>query len=57
MPTVAMSDPFLVGDHPVGPGQRPYVVAEMSGNHNGELDRALALVDAVAAAGAQALKL
>ena len=52
-----MSDPFLVGDHPVGPGQRPYVVAEMSGNHNGDLDRALALVDAVAAAGVHALKL
>jgi N-acetylneuraminate synthase len=29
----------------------------MSGNHNGDLDRALAIVDAVAASGAQALKL
>ena len=36
---------------------RPYVVAELSGNHNGDLDRALALVDAVADAGAHAVKL
>lgn len=46
-----MNDTFF------GPHQRPYIVAEMSGNHNGSLERALALVDAVAAAGAQALKI
>ncbi|ASW55279.1 pseudaminic acid synthase [Plantactinospora sp. KBS50] len=51
------SEPFTVGDHRIGPGQRPYIVAELSGNHNGDLDRALALVDAVAEAGAHALKL
>ncbi|SIQ94737.1 pseudaminic acid synthase [Micromonospora avicenniae] len=46
-----------IGPHRVGPGERPLVVAEMSGNHNGSLDRALAIVDAVAASGAHALKL
>jgi len=46
-----------IGKHMVGPGHRPFVIAEMSGNHNGSLDRALAIVDAVAASGAQALKL
>lgn len=46
-----------IGKHTIGPGHRPFVIAEMSGNHNGSLDRALAIVDAVAAAGAQALKL
>ncbi|PIW30979.1 MAG: pseudaminic acid synthase [Rhodospirillales bacterium CG15_BIG_FIL_POST_REV_8_21_14_020_66_15] len=41
----------------VGPGQPPYVIAEMSGNHNGDLDRALALVDMAAEMGADAVKL
>lgn len=35
----------------------PLIIAEMSGNHGGSLESALALVDAVAASGAQALKL
>lgn len=41
----------------IGLGQRPFVIAEMSGNHNGSLDRALLLVEAAASAGAHALKL
>ncbi|MBB5874392.1 N-acetylneuraminate synthase [Allocatelliglobosispora scoriae] len=46
-----------IAGHPVGPDVRPFVIAEMSGNHNGSLDRALAIVDAVAGTGAHALKL
>jgi len=46
-----------IGKHAIGPGHPPFVIAEMSGNHNGDLDRALAIVEAVAASGAQALKL
>lgn len=46
-----------VGAHRVGPGEPTFVIAEMSGNHNGDLDRALQIVDAVAKTGAQALKL
>jgi pseudaminic acid synthase len=46
-----------IGKHTIGPGHRPFVIAEMSGNHNGSLDRALAIVDAVAESGVQALKL
>ncbi len=37
--------------------KKPFIVAEMSGNHNQSLERALAIVDAVADAGAHALKL
>lgn len=35
----------------------PFIIAEMSGNHNQSLDRALAIVDAIANSGAHALKL
>lgn len=41
----------------IGPGYPPYMVAELSGNHNGDLGRALALIDAAHAAGADAVKL
>lgn len=46
-----------IGRHTVGSEAPPFVIAEMSGNHNGSLQRALAIVDAVADAGAHALKL
>ena len=43
--------------HQIGQNHKPFIIAEMSGNHNQSLDRALALVDAAAAAGAHCLKL
>ncbi len=41
----------------IGINHKPFVIAEMSGNHNQSLERALQLVDAAAEAGAHALKL
>jgi pseudaminic acid synthase len=46
-----------IGHIPVGPGHKPFIIAEMSGNHNQSLERALAIVDAAAEAGAHAIKL
>jgi pseudaminic acid synthase len=44
-------------DHEIGAGRRPYLIAEMSGNHNQSLDRALEIVDAAAEYGADAIKM
>ena len=52
-----MSADFAIAGRKIGPGEPPFVIAELSGNHNGVLDRALALVDAAADAGAEAVKL
>ena len=49
--------PFEIAGRPIGPAHPPYIVAELSGNHNGDLDRALALVEMAAKAGADAVKL
>jgi N-acetylneuraminate synthase len=49
--------PFAIAGRPIGPTHPPLVIAELSGNHNGRLDRALALIDAAADSGAEAVKL
>ena len=46
-----------IGHRLIGPKHIPFIIAEMSGNHNQSLDRALEIVDAAANAGAHALKL
>lgn len=45
-----------IGSHAVGPGNRCYLVAEIGINHNGDVSLARAMVDAAAAAGADAVK-
>lgn len=41
----------------IGPAHPPYIIAEISGNHNGDIGRALALIDAAKDSGADAVKL
>lgn len=41
----------------IGPEHPPYVICELSGNHNGSLDRALTMIDAAADTGCDAIKI
>lgn len=41
----------------ISPAHEPYIICEISGNHNGSLDRALKLVEIAAQTGADAIKL
>lgn len=50
-------DPIKIKNRMIGPDYPPFVIAEMSGNHNQSLDRALKIVEAAAKAGAHAIKL
>ncbi len=48
---------IIIGSFKIGRDSRPFVIAEMSGNHNQSLERALEIVDAAAKTGAHALKI
>lgn len=52
-----MNTTIAIGNRLVGSDQPPFIIAEMSGNHNRSLDRALKIVEQAAASGAHALKI
>jgi pseudaminic acid synthase len=52
-----MKKRFRIADRVIGEDSSPFIIAEMSGNHNQSLDRALEIVDAAAEAGAHGLKI
>lgn len=52
-----MSEEICIAGRPIGPEHPPYVIAEISANHQSSLDTAMALVAAAKNAGADAVKL
>lgn len=48
---------FKIGDRTIAPNKPPYIIAELSANHNGSLERALSTIDQAKACGADAVKL
>lgn len=53
-----MSAPFIeIAGRRIGADYSPYVICELSGNHNGSLDRCLEMVDAAADTGCDAIKI
>ncbi len=48
---------FFIEGIEIGEGCKPFIIAEMSGNHNASLEKALAIVDKAAECGAHAIKL
>ncbi|WP_239625286.1 N-acetylneuraminate synthase family protein [Bradyrhizobium sp. I71] len=56
MTSPKQSAPVRIGNRLLGEGEPCYVIAEIGNNHNGDFDRAIALVDAAVAAGADCAK-
>lgn len=52
-----MNNFFKIAGRKIGADTPPFIIAEMSGNHNQSLDRALEIVEAAAKTGAHALKI
>jgi pseudaminic acid synthase len=52
-----MTKEIKIADRAIGSNQPPFIIAEMSGNHNQSLDRALEIIEVAAKSGAHALKI
>lgn len=54
---MSRNNEFNIADKKIGALREPFIIAEMSGNHNQSLDRALRIVEVAAKAGVHAVKL
>ena len=52
-----LSSSVSIDGRMIGPTERPYIIAEMSGNHNGDINRALCIIEEAHRAGVDAVKL
>ena len=52
-----MNSELNIGGRLIGIGHRPFIIAEMSGNHNQSIEKAMQIVKAAAETGASAIKL
>jgi len=52
-----VANPVSIAGRPIGPEHPPYIVAELSANHNGDIERAFDIIAAAQEAGADAVKL
>jgi pseudaminic acid synthase len=52
-----MSDTLTIDGKAIGSNNKPYIIAEMSANHNGDINTAFAIIDKAKQAGADAIKI
>ena len=57
MPTPTPTPQITIDNRPIGAAHAPYVIAELSANHNGDLSKALQIIDKACDAGASAVKM